>query len=210
MSHATTTPAAVRDGILQGLSVLRLQGGQGVLRTLAPFAGARDDEDDVDRHLHGGLPAVLVAYAGGPMTARAMHQQLFAHAMRFELICVSGAMTSTAEGRLAGSAGDPGIERLLDWVSYYAVRAAAALTGVSKVYPVAHEILTWQPGRYVASVPLTCERAVDVYDEELAATLEAAGLVHSPLDYDDLWSDAADTDPNSEYLDGVDGGVADL
>jgi len=203
--HYGVTPADVRAAIILGLTPLTKRDGTGVLMTLAPYAGARADLDAIATHVAGGLPAMLVAYHGGALSEQTTHQQSYRHVMELSVICISGVMRSRPE-RLAHTAAAPGIEDLLDWATYYAVRAMAAMDDISRARAVRHTVLAWEPGRYVAAVDMTCERELDIYDDALAATLAQLGIVHDPVD-DTWWTDPpADTDPDSEWPDGLDGG----
>lgn len=197
--HFGTAPAAVRNAVLDALEVFRAGAGTGVLRTLKAYAGARDDVDAIDLHVAGGLPAILVGYSGGAWASKSTSRRLWQPMMGFSIICVSGAMGSR-ERRLTNAEGGTqmGIEDLLDLATYYGLRTVIGLAGLAGPDTVAHVLLRWEPGRYVASVDFTVRREFDLYDDASGDTFEALGIVQSPTDTADLWTDVAETVANSD------------
>jgi hypothetical protein len=213
MSHYGVTPASVVTALVAGLSALKRIAGpppSGCLRTLQRYAGDRYDLEAIDLRLAAGTPAMLVAYLGGPIEPGATDGRLFYHRMKFSVICAAGSYAS-AEERLAGGspATDPGVEDLLDWASYYACRAAMAVSGLTRVKPTDHKWLRIAPTKFLAAAELEATRQLDLWDDDgLGEELERIGLVHSPLDPEELFEDDNLTPKQEEPL--VGGGVATL
>lgn len=213
MSHYGILPSAVCDAIILGLSIFKLQtvGGvrSGCVPTIRRFAGEKPDVDLIDRELVAGLPAMLVAYTGGQFEGIATSQDMWLQVVPISIICCAGRFESMA-ARLSGGADaatNPGVEDLLDWATYHGYRAMRT-AGLTRVKPIRHRLISIEPGKVVAAAELEGSRCFDFYDEEPTATLQSAGLVHDPLDPEQLFLEDNVTPNQAEPL--VGGGVSDL
>jgi hypothetical protein len=190
--HFGTGPTALAAAIVTELEVLRKVGASGCLRTLKRFAGDKYDLDAIDLQLHGGAPAMLVAYLGGTFEGDSTTQQRFRQRMRFSIICCAGSYESIA-ARLSGGASlltEPGVEDLADLATYYGVRALALSggerrAGITLAIPTEHKWLRVEPEKYAMAVELEATRRFDAYSDQPEAEFTTLGLVHSPLGPDD-------------------------
>jgi uncharacterized SAM-binding protein YcdF (DUF218 family) len=202
-AHLGTPPGTVVDAIITALSTFLMVnggagvgGGSGCVRTVARYPGEPGSSEldlaTIDRLCANGLPAMLVAYLGGPFGEQATTRLRFTHEMRFGVICCAASYQSRGL-RVVGTTPtvQPGVWDLLDWATYTAVRAVANIgrTGgantaatVTLVKPTAHRWLRLMPEHYVAVAELVGSRLMDTEDDAPAATLQTLGLVHDPID----------------------------
>lgn len=217
-THFSHRPSAVVQAMLTAFSALlkkaggRRKGGSGVLSTVNRTAST--EPEDVKSALHAGIPGLLVFYAGGVFTPRGTHRQKYLDLMNFSVLCVAGKSTTVGE-RLAEGESDPllafepGVEELQDWAFYLGLRALRD-AGLNMVTALRHsQVFSIEPHAYVGTVEFSAQREVDVWDDTLANSLVSLGIVHSPLDPDDLWEPDNQT-PRSEWPPTVDGGVTTL
>jgi hypothetical protein len=219
MSHYGATPTAIADAILTSLSVLLYTnggvggGGSGCAKTIKRLAGDATDAEAIDQQITRGLPAILVGSNGGTFESASTDGQTYYQRMRFSLICAAGRYSSqrarTVGAEVLSVVADPGVDDLLDWSTYYAIRAARALGGVTRIKPIDHKWIRIEPQKYLAIAEIEATRLVDVYDDAIATELEALGIVHDPLDLGQLF-DLDNVTPNSSLPDTIDGGVYDL
>lgn len=207
MSHYGATPNAIVEAVLTGLSVFKLQAGSGCVRTIKRLANDKYDLEAIDGVLTAGLPAWLVSYLGGVFEAAGCGQRYLLR-MAFGVVCAAGRHSAIGD-RLAGDASDPGVEDLLDWATYYAMRAVNGVNGVQRARPLRHRWLRFEPTKYVAAFEFDATRMVDIYDDAPETILESLGIVHDPLDPEELW-EADNLTPKSEMPPTTDGGVTTL
>jgi len=211
IDHFGTQPSTVTNAILSGLSVLQKvnggagHGGTGVVATIQRIAGDGYRDDDLDQYLQRGLPAILVSYEGGDFKRHANNQTL-QQVMRFAIICIAGEMTSVRKRLDDNYLVNPGVEELLDMASYYGYRAIDAISGIRSATIDKHQWLSIIPGRYAASVSMSAVRDFDVWGDDPSVTLSKLGIVHNPIDYNDLW-ESDNITPKSTLPSDVSGGV---
>jgi hypothetical protein len=217
-THFSHRPSDVVQALITGFSVLVKQagghrkGGTGVLASLAQVAST--EPEDLKAALHRGIPGLLVFYSGGVYTNRGTHRQKYHDTMNFSILCCAGKSTTVGE-RLAEGEADPdeaftpGVEELQDWAFYLGLRALRG-QGLNMVTALRHsQVFRIESHAYVGTVDFSAQREVDVWDDTLANSLTSLGIVHSPLDPDDLWEPDNQT-PRSEWPPTTDGGVTTL
>lgn len=221
MSHYGITPAQICDAIITELSRFKVTpGGTGKVKTIKRLAGELADEDKLNHLLTSGTPAFLVAYMGGKFAPLDTAGYNYKNERNFAVVCCAGSYESE-EKRFENSLdGTPGVEQLLDWATYYVMqcllnRADDAnphrLGGLVKFpRPTQHKQLLHSVGKYVYSLEFSCMVAVDFEDETPAATLQSVGIVHDPLDYDELFLEEDNETPNTDNPPAIAGGVFDL
>lgn len=217
IDHFGARPGTVCTAILSALSVFQfadggsgVPGGSGCVRTIKRFAGDELTPDKVDLQLTAGVPAFLVAHLLGQFVKGGANGRRFDQMAKVSILCASGRYSSQS-ARLAGATPlvDPGVEDLLDWAVYYALRAMEGVAGVSNPAPLEQRWLRVEPGKYLAVAELQYRRRFDAWDDAPADTLTKLGLVHDPVTPTSLWEDSpTDTDPRSERPDGslIEGG----
>ena len=211
--HFGIQPSVVTSAILSELSVLKKLnggaggGGTGVLATIKRIPGATFPDALIDGFCQAGLPAMLVSYEGGAFSTRSNRRD-FSQTMQFRIICIAGEMTSVSKRLDDDISVNPGIEELLDLATYYGMHAIDDLDARSAT-PVGHQWVSVAPGRYIASVDFTVIRKFDTWGDAPANTFEKLGIVHEPLDPDDLW-EIDNTTPKSYYPRTTDGGVSEM
>lgn len=216
--HFGATPSAVCQAVLTALSQFQfadggagVDGGSGCVKTIKRIAGDELKPENIDRHLTSGMPALLVAHLLGKFGAGRTNRKLFDQTIRLAIVCCAGRFSSQAD-RLAGGVTatvNPGVEDLLDWATYFALRALEQLSGCREQQPVDQVWLRLEPGKYIARVDIECKRTFDAWDDAPASTLQTLGIVHDPIDLDDLWAEDNET-PKSELPSALAGGVTDL
>ncbi len=217
-NHFGVTPTQLCTAILNAWSALQMSGGVGCVRTIARIRN--NDLSAIAAGMTPGVPALLLFYGGGSSEVAATHGQLERDALTFELICVSGNLSSIGKRQDGGdrdpdTASDVGVEQLQDWARYFALRALYTAGGRSCRTVRFTQAFRIGPEHFVGSVTLACEREVDIYDDATANYLLSLGICHDPTEgYDDpdLWfSGSPPVTPVSDWKPpGVDGGVTDL
>ncbi len=195
---------AMRDG---GAGV---EGGAGCVRTIKRYADQNYDLASIDNLTQSGLPAMLVACMGGPFRPfDTVSGWNFEHALKFAIICAAGRFSSQKD-RISGDEPtiDPGAEELLDWATYFGVRALYAAR-FKKIRPISHLWLRIEPERYVAVAELEAVRLIDCYDDGPYVFLERIGLVHNPSNPERLFRADNET-PNTDAPPTANGGVTGL
>jgi len=224
-AHFGSTPTTGVNLILTALSSLKMvnggagAGGSGCVRTIARYAEVGYDAAAIDLLSRPGLPALLVTCFGGAFKPMSAGGQKFEQTLKFAVLCCAGRFSNVSD-RLAGETPtvDPGVEDLLDWATYYGCRGLAGTADdvdgkpvrpFKNVHPTTHRWIRVEPEKFIASVEIEATRYLDYFDDTPTAVLEKLGIVHNPLDYDQLFL-VDNTTPNTDAPATVRGGVVTL
>lgn len=163
----------------------------GSLRTLRRAAG-RPSINAVELALTGGgAPAVILFCELGPYEPRLIDGQSWWQNVRLTFCCCCSSYQSVpVRGEDA--------ETLIDEVLYRAVRAVAALDGITRVRPQMAQWMDSSAEHDVLSLSIDATRSVDVYDDTTTLpTITDVGIVQNPTDPTDLF-EADNTTPKCD------------
>lgn len=214
--HFGVTPSTAIAAILSALSVLKLHGGgagvaggSGCVKTIRRYAQDKYSVEEIDRVIAGGLPAMLVACTGGPGDVPTADGGEQPQRLRFAVICAAGRMSSV-DDRISNATPsvNPGVEDLLDLATYFGLRAIHG-AGLRCVRLLDHKWLRIEADKYIAVAELEGTRRFDLWDDEPVTTMLSLGLVHDPIDPEELFLEDNET-PNTDAPPTLGGGVVTL
>ena len=207
--HFGQTPTTVCNAVISALSIFKMANGVGPVKTIKRLVTA--DDEAMDRQLALGLPAFLVVHLAGEFKKGRASGQAWDQECVVSIFCCAGSFESQSD-RLEGGVSaltDPGVENLVDWATYYGVQGIAALEKIRSVRPLNQRWHKFEPGKYIMTVDIAYTRTLDAWMDDPTTLFESLGIIHDPIDPDDLWEVDNET-PKSEWPPTVDGGVVDV
>lgn len=199
--HFGAQPSDVAD------SVIGLLNDFSCIRTCKRMVGADEDQDGLDVMLTAGLPAFLVAHAGGSFATRGANNRRFDQRCRIKVFCAASYQrTQVSRASSDTPTVTPGVEDLLDWATYYGIRGIESVSGATAPRPLQHRWLYTEPGKYVAVVELEYVRQLNCWDDAPTSTLQSLGIVKNPSDEDALF-EGDNITPDSDEDAALAGGV---
>ena len=205
VDHFSAQPTDVVDAIIALLDDFSC------VKTVKRISGDDFSADEIDAKLTSGVPAFLVGHKGGQFEKRGSNSRRFDQIPVVTILCISSYQSSLID-RLASETPtvNPGVEDLLDWATYYGVRAIEGVSGAHAPKPLAHRWVSVEPHRYVAAVDIQYVRRIDCWDDDPSTTLQNLGIVRDPTDEDELFDPTDNVTPQSDNPDDFAGGVYDL
>jgi hypothetical protein len=164
---------------------------RGVLDTVTRLTGPLDDDENQQRMLTGGTPAVLFGYSGGTYAPYGTNQAQWMQTARFFFVAIADDATSR-ERRLRGylsRPNTPSLDHLPRWVLHYVLLELRGMQRILNPRPVREDLLTFGSQRFAAVVEFWCESVLDAYEALPDVTIEQLGIVHTPTDAAHLFSD---------------------
>jgi len=201
-------PGYVVDRIVSTLNRFKRSGSTGHVETIARLTGALDDPETWDRISQAGVPAMLVAYTGGPFKPKSADGLVHTQTARFSIVCTASDFRSRARRLEGRNVYFPGLDALTRWALFHGGRELQSHGKLRNARPVLERVMSYAPGRFASIVSFEAETDIDFHDDiQMTGRLESLGIVHSPNDLNKLFDDD-NTTPNTDDPTGA--GVAGL
>jgi len=205
-----TAPGYVIRRILAELSRFKRSGTTGCIETLGRLTGSLSDPGTWATMLQAGTPAMLVVYEGGPFRFIGSGKNQIQQTQRYSVVCIASDYRERRHRLEGRNIHEPALDNLTRWARFYAARALLQMDGVG-LRSGKEELRIFDASRFVGVVSFEVEAEQDLYDDAatLTLTLERLGIVHDPLDLDDLFLADEET-PNTDSPTSPKVGYADL
>ena len=183
------TPGFYVQRMINAMTRFKRSGTTGSLETIDRLCGDLRDQETWDQALQAGIPAVLIAYEGGPIRSEGMDGRQMVQRQRYSVVCLAGDHR-TRRRRLEGrNIWAPGLDNIARWVMHYCGRELMD-SDLERVACVEERPLTFGPGRFACVVSFEGDARLDLYDSigSITAQLDTLGITHTPTDVNNLFN----------------------
>jgi hypothetical protein len=155
----------------------------GSMKTVARLYGDPRRRETWDAVLTpGGIPAVLIHYAGGTFEVEATSGARLVRHQFIDVYCFAGDYRSSEHRYEGKHAADPAIENITAWCVYRMGRALLDLKHFRNARPVDEKPFVAGSNAVGYVLRFAGSTSLDLYDDAIALKLESLGICHSPTD----------------------------